>query len=113
MMIVARTVRRTSNTKPLSFSMFSSWREHNAPGERVPFAEHYRPVWPERPLLPAATLKQEIHERTVPDSVLSFKLRATFDHGTAIHYPHLKFNPADFKVVMSVSMLLFISRKMG
>jgi hypothetical protein len=41
--------------------------------------------------------------RTVPDSVLKFKLTARFDLGTSIYYPHLKFHPADCKVALYVS----------
>jgi len=42
--------------------------------------------------------------RTVPDSVLKFKLSTSFDHGSAIFFPHLKMNPADFKVALNVSI---------
>ena len=86
-----------------NFSIVSSWHQSNSSRKSSPFVEHFRPVWPEKPsLLETNSELRQLPERTVPDSVLTFKLRATFDQGTAIYYPHLKFNPADFKVVMAV-----------
>jgi predicted nucleotide-binding protein (sugar kinase/HSP70/actin superfamily) len=38
-----------------------------------------------------------------PDA-LKFKITSSFEHGTSILYPHLEFNPADFKVTMYVSI---------
>ena len=46
--------------------------------------------------------KPELPPRTVPDSALRFRFKASFDAGSAIHYKHLQINPADFKVVMKV-----------
>lgn len=89
--------------KTCARSSFSTWPVKINRNSSVPFVEHFRPVWPERPMLPTKELEILIPKRTVPDSALTFKLRATFDHGTAIHYPHLQHNPADFKVVMWVS----------
>jgi len=48
--------------------------------------------------------EQDLPPRTVPDHILSFALTSTFDHGTGIYFPHMKQNPADFKVAMSVSV---------
>lgn len=82
---------------------FSSWSNHNNSNKAVPFVEHFRPCWPERPMQTSQlNTKLIVPVRTVPDSVLTFKLKATFDQGTAIYYPHLQFNPADFKVKMMV-----------
>ncbi len=66
-----------------------------------PFVENVRSTWPE--MKPSPEVLKLIPKRTVPDSELRFTLRAQFEHGMAIFYPHLKFNPADFKVILDVS----------
>jgi len=40
--------------------------------------------------------------KTVDDSALQFEMTATFNEGSAIFYPHLKINPADAKVKLTV-----------
>ena len=75
---------------------------HNNSRASIPLLEHYRSTWPEVPM------SKEIEEkvlppRTVPSDALRFQLTATFDHGNAVFYPHLKFHPADYKVIMWVS----------
>lgn len=42
--------------------------------------------------------------RTIPDSKLRFQTKSTFSVGSSIFYPHLKFNPADFKVALVVAL---------
>lgn len=79
----------------------------NAASASIPLICSYRPRWPQPPLHGSAGNKMEsinVPDRTVPDSALRFKLNANFDHGSGILYPHLKFNPADFKVIMKVSL---------
>ena len=76
---------------------------HFGPSSATPFVEHARSAWPEVHA-PSNAPEIILPKKTVPDSALKFTLRATFDHGAAIHYPHLKFHPADFKVKMSVSI---------
>lgn len=69
----------------------------------MPFIENYRPRWP----APELFLSQEeinIPKRTVPDEVLKFEMTATMAHGQAIRYPHMEFNPADFKVILYVRL---------
>jgi len=79
----------------------------------LPLIEHYRPRWPE----PAYNIDEtnklsvspssKVLPRTVPDNKLRFKLKATFDHGASIFYPHLKFHAADYKVTLLVSFHYF------
>ena len=87
-------------------SLTNTWtsqsrRIHFGPTSSVPLAESLTPSWPNAAAF-SGDAEVVLPKRTVPDSALKFTLRATFDHGTAIHYPHLKFNPADFKVKMTV-----------
>eukprot|EP01038_Epipyxis_sp_PR26KG_P017463 gene17463-24158_t len=42
--------------------------------------------------------------RTIPDEVLRFRLKASFSQGSALFYPHLPYNPADFKVALMVTI---------
>jgi hypothetical protein len=73
----------------------------------APFVEHLRSAWPSSRAATVPRERDEIHSlppRTVPDELLKFKLVSTFDHGSAIHYPHMKMNPADFKVALIVSI---------
>eukprot|EP01041_Mallomonas_annulata_P009751 gene9751-20277_t len=70
---------------------------HMNPNASAPLSQAYRNTWPDpksRPTYAETTLPK----RTIPDSVLRFKLTSTSEHGNAIYYPHLKFHPADCKV---------------
>jgi len=42
--------------------------------------------------------------RTVAAEKLKFEITSSFEHGTSILYPHLEFNPADYKVALHVSI---------
>jgi hypothetical protein len=68
----------------------------------VPFIENYRARWPQ-PEIFEANEEIVLPKRTVPDEFMTFRMTATMDHGQAIHYPHLAYNPADFKVILLVS----------
>ena len=96
----------SSNHRPFSSgSTYSSIDDHRGGEKPTPLIEHFRPKWPE-----PATLKFNdaakgvMPQRTVPDRVLRFKLTATLTHGQSIYYRHMKFNPADFKVIMYASL---------
>ena len=81
----------------------TSIREYNNPRSATPLIEHYKSRWPEPPQSKALeSVVANLPKRTVSESDLKFELRATFDHGRAYLYPHMKFNPADFKVIMKV-----------
>jgi hypothetical protein len=67
-----------------------------------PYIENYRPRWPQ-PAISTEIRNMVLPKRTVADSDLRFELKATMDQGQAIYYPHLKFNPIDFKVKLFVS----------
>ena len=76
--------------------------EHVNPNSKSPLLQSYRTTWPDPS--PVTNVPEPVlPKRTVPDHVLKFKLSATYEHGTAIFFPHLKFNPADFKVALYVS----------
>jgi hypothetical protein len=47
---------------------------------------------------------ENIPPRTVAEEHLSFGMKATLDLGSSIFFPHLKVNPADLKVILSVSI---------
>ena len=49
-------------------------------------------------------IQQLIPTRTIPDSVLRFRLKSTFEHGISVYYPHLKYHPADYKVALFVNI---------
>lgn len=66
------------------------------------YMKNYHPLWTEFDFAGAAT-PPPLPKRTVPESALNFELTATFTHGSAIFYPHMKMNPADAKVKMTVS----------
>jgi hypothetical protein len=85
-----------------SAARMSSVVFHNDPTSPTPLVEHYRSSWPDpvpdRPSSSVASLPP----RTVPDSKLRFSFTAHFSSGGSFFYPHLKTNPADFKVSMKV-----------
>ena len=68
-----------------------------------PLIGHYTPRWP---LGAKKQLPKELVPvpRTVPSDKLRYQFRTTFNHGSAILYPHLKFHPADFKVGLVVKL---------
>lgn len=76
-------------------------RIHSFPKKQnASLMEKFRTTWPHPK--PTKEIIASIPARTIPDDVLRFKLSATFDHGMAIFYPHLKYHPADFKVTLMV-----------
>jgi hypothetical protein len=105
-------VRNLRQFAPVSSTHFfpqsRSLANHFGPTSATPLAEYARSTWPERPP-PTDSDKFAIPKRTVPDSALKFTLRATFEHGVAIQYPHLQFHPADFKVKVTVIIILHFS----
>lgn len=89
------------STASRCFSRCFSVQKNVTARSATPLIQSFRASWPQ-PLLSKGQ-DVELPKRTVPDSVLRFQLKATFDHGTAILYPHLDYNPADYKIVMFVS----------
>jgi hypothetical protein len=86
-------------------SLSDSIVNHNSPNATIPLVEHYRSTWPEpQPLVEEGKkiiIKPPI--RTIGDDKLVFTLKSSFDHGSSIFFPHLKFNPADYKVALQVN----------
>lgn len=82
---------------PRQFSVLS----HNR-ASSTPLIEHYRSAWPDVLKDKPSAEMPEFPKRTVPDDLLRFSFTANFDAGGAFFYPHLKTNPADFKVRMKV-----------
>ena len=84
---------------------FLSVNDFNNRNSITPIIEKYRSIWPDveynRPLRSQSVMPK----RTIPDSALKFRFRATFDHNSTIFYPHLNHNPADFKVILEVFYL--------
>jgi hypothetical protein len=80
----------------------SSILRNNNPNAKSPLIDQYRPVWPDQDFS-VSSKPATLPKRTIPDDVLNFKLSATFTPGSSIFYPHLSINPADLKVVMTVS----------
>lgn len=79
------------------------FRAHNSPRSPAPLIESFKTTWPAPALSPAAAAAAPaLPKRTVPDHKLRFQLKASFSQGSSIFYPHLKFNPADFKVGLVV-----------
>ena len=75
---------------------------HHNKKSSTPLIEHYRSSWPDiNPDKPAAKVL-DLPNRTVPDHALNFSFSASFSNGSAFFYPHMKTNPADNKVVMTV-----------
>lgn len=85
-------------------SLSDSILNHNSPNASIPLIEHYRSSWPEpQPIVEEGADKMIIPPiRTVSDDKLVFTLKSSFNHGNSIFYPHLKFNPADYKVALQV-----------
>ena len=86
--------------------MFQQYQKMNFswsrfPNVKLPLIQDFHSVWPEP--RPTTEFIEAIPPRTVPENILRFSMRATFDKGMAIFYPHLKFNPADLKVHLKVS----------
>jgi hypothetical protein len=78
-------------------------RTHNSPNAAIPLITHFQSRWPkarDEPL-PAAVQPEP---RTIPDEALRFQFKATFTHGSAIFYPHLKHHPADYKIGLVVKI---------
>mmetsp|Transcript_22365 Transcript_22365/g.37407 ORF Transcript_22365/g.37407 Transcript_22365/m.37407 type:complete len:185 (+) Transcript_22365:56-610(+) len=106
-----RGIRRVSSTAspkmkiPMQSTMScSTLPHHHNLKSNAPLIENYRSSWPDPiPDKPAHTLL-DLPKRTVPDKVLRFQFTANFSSGGSIFYSHLKTNPADFKVIMKVSL---------
>ena len=94
------TISSNSNSSSSSSSSSSNINSHLSSISDEPLIENYRPTWPFAPQSKAEDVV--VPPRTVDDSKLHFEMKATFDHGIALFYPHLKFNPADFKVKLKV-----------
>jgi len=78
--------------------------EHASSSSEAPLIQNFRSLWPD-PAPVSIAKEPTLPKRTIPDTILRFRLSATYEHGTAIHFPHLKYNPADFKVSLFVSKL--------
>lgn len=83
---------------PRQFSVLA----HNRTSS-TPLIEHYRSAWPDVLKDKPSAAMPEFPKRTVPDDLLRFHFTAHFDAGGALFYPHLRTNPADFKVRMKVN----------
>ena len=98
----------STTSKKTAEVIYPTIEKHFGSSAGLPLIEHYRPRWPE----PAYNIDEtnklsvspssKVLPRTIPDNKLRFKLRATFDHGASIFYPHLKFHAADYKVTLLV-----------
>lgn len=75
---------------------------------KLPYIQHFRTTWPE--VRPTNEQIEAIPIKTVPESVLRFSLKSSFDIGMSVFYPHLKMNPADLKVTLSVSYIVILLR---
>lgn len=102
---IARSISRIngkiSNVPAVTRSVTNSTRSPQ------PLMEHFRSTWPEPPRMTKEEEKKFIPPRTVAESALRFEMTSSFHHGTALYYPHLQYNPADFKVKLMVSNLVF------
>ncbi len=76
----------------------------------TPLIESYRSSWPENKpkTVPISddVIKRQLPARTVSDDVLCFEMSATYDQGSSLFYPHMKTNPADFKVILKVIVVV-------
>lgn len=91
---------------------FLSLASEHSVNSNAPLLEKARNVWPD-PEHQIIGVPQNIPPRTVPDSALQWKMRASFINASVIVYPHLQVNPADAKVILLVSasllrLLLFL-----
>lgn len=73
---------------------------HNV-NSNAPLLECVRNVWPD-PEYQIIGTPVNIPARTVPESVLRWKMKASFINASVIVYPHLQVNPADLKVTLLV-----------
>ena len=75
-----------------------------------PLVQNFRTSWPEPAPLKIKvnehTIQQHLPERTVSDDVLRYEMTASYDQGSALFYSHMKMNPADFKVIVRVCLML-------
>lgn len=99
---MVRPIVRTTSTANL--------KDHTSPGCFRPLIQHFRTRWPD-PAPETAEAADAIEaiklpERTVPDEHLFFALKFSNQPGTTIFFPHLKTNPKDRKVVLTVSTFL-------
>ena len=92
------------NNKHFRFSQYMNLSWVRFPEIKAPLLEKFHSVWPEP--RPTNQLIEAIPERTIPEDILSFTMRATFDKGMSIFFPHMKFHPADLKVILTVSQLI-------
>ena len=76
---------------------------HTSHTSAKPLISHYRTRWPMPRPSPAAE-KEAQFVRTIPDEKINFQMKATFDHGSSIFYPHLKYHPSDYKVGLVVNV---------
>lgn len=86
---------------PFSSSSINSVNSHVSSKSPIPLIENYRSRWPQ-PSIAAEIKNIDLPKRTVPDECLEFEVKSSFEQGSAIFYPHLQFNPADFKVKLRV-----------
>ena len=91
-------------TAPRQFSVLA----HNRKSP-TPLIEHYRSAWPDVLKDKPSAEMPELPKRTVPDDLLRFNFTAHFDAGGAFFYPHLKTNPADFKVRLKVNTRTYVT----
>ena len=78
-------------------------RTHNSPSAAAPLLTHFQSRWP-KPRDEPLPVAVQPEPRTIPDSALKFQFKATFTHGSAIFYPHLKHHPADYKIGLVVKI---------
>lgn len=78
------------------------------PPASAPLVENFRTSWPEAKPSTVSVSSESVQEklppRTVSDDDLRFEMSATYDPGSSLFYDHMKMNPADFKVVLKVSL---------
>lgn len=86
-----------------SSAVLSTIAHHHDPKSSTPLIEHYRSSWPDALSERTVASLPALPKRTVPDDALKFHFTAHFKSGGALFYPHLKTNPADFKVALTVS----------
>lgn len=84
-------------------SLLSTLSDHGNSSSN-PLIENYRSTWPDPEYQAPANILESLPKRTVPDSVLKFRMTASFGHGSSIFYPHIATHPADCKVRMQVSL---------
>lgn len=83
---------------------------YNNPNSKAPLVEKYRPLWPDvdfTALSKGETDDVTLLPRTVDPTKLIFDIKMTLKTGTSVFYPHLKTNPADCKVALTVHQFSF------